>query len=114
MDGTIHLHDYRCCMAIEIGDESFDHLLPAKRQTVEAIGAEVVPEAGLLMSWVLTKFAGALHLAFVNPLTDDNVPYPGHLGTSVVDALLGGRTPPPRPLPEAERGRSSTTRRGTL
>lgn len=72
MDLPINLDDEARGVAVEVGDESVDDLLPAEVQASKTVVAEALPELGFSRRHRAAELARALKLGPVDRLADDD------------------------------------------
>jgi len=70
---TIDLDHDSASVAVEIGDETIDRLLPAEMQTFQIVPAQALPQPTFFWSHLAPEFPGAHHLDLIDLLSDDDV-----------------------------------------
>jgi hypothetical protein len=70
---AIHLHNYSRGVAIEVDDESIDHLLAAEVQTMQPVAAQLVPQQSLRIGHMPAQLLCTLDLCGSDSLANHNV-----------------------------------------
>jgi hypothetical protein len=73
VNGTIDFDHDAESVAVKIGNETVDDLLPAEVQPLQTVPAQTLPQLSLFVSHLPSEFSSPNHLACIDRLSNDDI-----------------------------------------